>query len=220
MKKPLAFYASIISGIFLFICALAMVGFSIYFVTTNLILEFFIFVFLAVTFAYVGFLLFRYGLKLNKAIDAVSTILSLYPNFEKTSSFDIQTQSSKKSTLLIDSKNRQFILILFDHVVPMYSFSDFIGYDVYENNVNIFSTSREKPSLDRNLGWAGTIGGNAFTDRVFSLQIVLHLKDALNPQIVINILSPKGVDRLSVDYREYINATSKLCLKLDQLLQN
>ena len=218
MNKPFTFYASIISGFFLLACALAMLGFAIYFIAIGLILEFFILLFCTIVCGYLGAIALLHGLKLDKAINTVSTILSLYPDFEKTNSFDIQTQSSKKSSLLVDANNKKFIFVLFDHVVPMYSFSDLVGYDVYENSAKIFSTTRENPSFDRNLGWAGARGGNAFTDRVYSLQIVLHLKDALNPQVVINFLSNKGVDRLSVDYREYINSANKLCSKLDQLL--
>ena len=219
MNKPFAFYTSIVSGIFLLACTLTMLGFSIYFISINVLEGFFLLAFFSAICGYFGVVLTLYAIKLNKAINTVSTIITLYPDFERTASYDIHTQSNKKSSLLIDSRNRQFIFVLFDHVVPMYSFSDFIGYDVYENNVRLFSTTREKPSSERNLGSAGIRGGNIFTDRVFSIQLIIHLKDELNPQLVINFLT-RSVDRLSPDYREYVNSLNRFCVKLDQLLQS
>jgi hypothetical protein len=220
MDKPFAFQASIISGISLLACAFTMLGFSIYFIVINVFEGFFPLALFGVVCGYFGVALILYAIKLNKAINTVSTILALYPDFEKTVSYDIHTQSSKKSTLLIDSKNKCFIFVLFDHVVPMYAFSDFIGYDVYENETKLFSTTRDNPSFERNLGSAGKRGGNVFTDHVSSLQLIIHLKDDLNPQLVINFLSPRGVDRLSAEYGEFIHSLNGFCSKLDRLLQS
>ena len=48
MNKPFAFYASIISGIFLLAGALTTLGFAIYFIAIGFVLEFFVFLFITI----------------------------------------------------------------------------------------------------------------------------------------------------------------------------
>ncbi len=218
MKKPLNFYVSLAISSLLLVCSCIIIGFLIYFIVIGATLNALGLAIITPILVGSGIAMLIHTLKMLKTLNNISAIYSLYPDFVQTEYFEIHTQGFKKSTLLLDSINQQFIFILADQVVPSYKFADIIGYDVYENEKNVYSCTRTNPNKNKYFGWVGNAGGNILADTVYSLQVVIKTIDVKNPYIIINYLPVKSIDRLKPDYREYINAINKLCSKLDSIL--
>ncbi len=220
MKKPLYFYLFLIGGSLLTAVSCAVLGFMIYFISRGSISDSLALVFIFPIVAGCGIALILYSLKILKSIKNVATLISLYPDFIKTDSFEILTHGFKRSELLIDSVNKNFILLIKDQIVPMCSFKDIISYNVYENYVHIFEGTRKNIGTEKNLGHVGVVGGNILSDYVKSLQVIITINNPQSPNIVINFIGIKGVDRLSSDYLDLIKTINKLCLKLDFMLNS
>ncbi|MBO5224529.1 MAG: hypothetical protein J6C23_08475 [Clostridia bacterium] len=218
MKKPLLFYLLFIAGVALIIGACVMLGFIIYYIAIGATLNT---LGLAISFpivAGIGIALLCYALKMLKSINTVSTLISLYPDFIKTDSMEISSHPFSRSQLLIDGIHRVFIFLLKGQIVPAYSFDSIISYTVYENGVNVFERTRDNIDKDRFLGHVGTRGGNLMSDYVSDLHLAIKVNDPQCPDLVISFLGIRGVDRLSVDYRDLISTINKLCAKIDKMI--
>lgn len=218
MKKPLYFYLIFIASIILLIGACVILGFIIYNIAIGATLNTLGLAIALPVVAGVGITLLLNALKMLRNINTVSTLITLYPDFIKTDSFDISTNGLKRSVLLIDGVNRKFIFLIKDQIVPAFSFDDIISYNVYENGINIYEGTKENIGQDRFLGHVGIKGGNFLSDYVSDLHLAIKVNDTQSPNIVISFLGIKGVDRLSVDYRDYINTINKLCSKIDYMM--
>ncbi len=218
MKKQLYFYALLGLGILLCAAAGLILGFLIYFICAQMIAETVIFAVLLPVFAGGGAIVIVFSQRTLKNMVNISTIATLYPDFNPTENFVINTQGFRRSSLLIDPVSKKFVFILSDSIVPAYRFDDILYYEVFENGYNVHTGDRLNAGKEKFLGSVGIRGSNVLSDHVSTLQAVIKVNDPQSPQIVINYLGLKGVDRLNSDYRDYINAVSKLCLKLDFML--
>jgi hypothetical protein len=208
----------LISGATLLACSCVTLGFLIYFITLSLTNDVLALALILPVVLGCGIALVIYALKIRKSISNVSTLISLYPDFVKTESFEIFTHGFKRSELLIDALHKDFIFLIKDQIVPLYSFDDIISYNVYENGESIFEGTRKNIGQDKNLGYVGIKGGNFLSDYVKSLQVIINVKDDKSPHIIISFLGLRGVDRLSSDYRDHIKSIHKLCSKLDFMM--
>ena len=220
MKKPLYFYLFLIGGAIFLTLACVLLGFLIYYIVLGNTLNVLILALLFPLSAGGGTALLLYAIKILKHLNLVSMLISLYPDFIKTDSFEISTHGFTRSQLLIDGKHKNFIFLIKDQIVPQFAFRDIISYSVYENETKLFEGTRDNIKHEQMFGNVRVSRANFMSDYVRKLQVVLHVNSPICPNIVINFLGFRGVDRLGADYREYVNSINKLCRKINYMMSN
>ena len=119
-----------------------------------------------------------------------------------------------KPQIIVDDVNKKFVYEKGTNLSKVYSFSDLINYEVYENGENVVNGVVGSP-----LGGLGVVGAT-IGSTCNILQLVLRINDVENPQISVFLLRGMGCDRKSGKYFRKKDNLQQVCSLLEYIINS